>query len=437
MVVNISEDIINQKNVKNKITDIKNTNLFGIHLHTHNALSEFQKKSGMEGPYTVEYQHHYWAAVGRMYLDGQILDVCIPLVMFNYPQKVSGASIKFDLREVNKMSDQLSDLATAKFNEMMTKFGKELSEKALPLTWDIVPLMTMHVHPGSLSTFSGTDYDKNIDNPGVVYPLSEGENQASFSSIMGHKKSSPFLMRTEYRLFSGEENGDKKYKYGRCISYVKRDIKENGPIEAMFIGNKIKEGSYTFKDGFVNDEGDELMKMITDIFENSDYEPDTSFILKENIKKITTMSRTVSWGNSNTKSKKRKYLNLYDIEDYTPLEIQTMRDFLIETEGFAPSKALTMSEDDVFEFYMAAVEKQEEDKKKDMPKVTLKEPEPTLRDTKTQSLFESEEDEIEKKFRFLIMSGFPDKEILKLTDDEIEDILYELEYDLKDSTEDQ
>ncbi len=42
-----------------RITDGIDKNNFGVLFHTVQSIEDFQKKSGMEGSYSVEYQQHY------------------------------------------------------------------------------------------------------------------------------------------------------------------------------------------------------------------------------------------------------------------------------------------------------------------------------------------------------------------------------------------
>lgn len=276
----------NTKGKEDKIEDSEIDNYFGIHLHTEKALKDFRDKSGMKKTFTDEYQHHYWAAVGRLEMQDEILDVCIPLVLFNYDQEVSSGSVDFDLRTVVKVSESLSVLADTEFEKFMESCGNKISEKFPSMQWSIVPLNTLHVHPGSMSTFSGTDYDTDENDPGVCFPLDKGTDQASFSSILLHKyaEDSPILARTECRLFN--EIKDKLiYSQGKCISYV-RKIKDTnrGVIETMFLGPVVQTGYY-LRDRLGFSDGKDITKIFTDIFDESQYEPNTNNIFEKHVKK--------------------------------------------------------------------------------------------------------------------------------------------------------
>ena len=425
---------------KSVITDRKDMNIFGIHLTTQVALDAFQLKSGMRGPYSVEYQHHYWAAVGRMEAGGQTLDVCVPVVMYNYPQEVTGASVKFNLAEVEDVSNQLLELADAKTKEFMASCGKKLT-KTLGLKWSIVPSHTLHVHPGQLSSFSGTDYDKKVNDPGIVFPLSEATNQASFSSIMCHTGSKAKLVRTEYRLFTGTHEGAKVYRHGKCMSYVRQEKKENGPIEAMFIGNKVIEGSYVFKDGFTGDQGNEILKMISDIFDESKFEPSTDFIIEKNIKRSGSINRQKSyyehWGKGNKNSSGvqgslfKSKDDIDDIADYTSQELSLMRQFIVKESDFVWKEVFNMSDEDILFFYKEAISTLIEEKKKDIPVDLIAVIE---LDDDSETEFsgmddkEDEEAETSKQYQFLLMQGIKEDTIMEMTNKSIEVMLDGLGY---------
>ncbi len=457
--------IINNKDPK--ITDVKDNNVFGVHLTTQKSLDDFQEKSGMKGTYTTEYQHHYWSAVGRMQLGEQLLDICVPIVLFNYPQRTTSGSVSFNLADVQDTSAKLVEVAAAKFKEFMEKCGNELTEKfGGHLKWFPQDSMTLHVHPGSLSSFSGTDYCKTITDPGIVYPLSVGDKLPSFSSIMVHSGSKAKLVRTEYRLFFGTEDGDKNYRQGKCISYIKgRDPVENGPIESMFIGATTERKSYIFKDGFSGTDGDDLLGMIREVFDESEFEPNTDFIIEDNVTKGYGHTGGSWYGGGKTVVKngggKKNQKNLFtpgtqdeeprqkipeqNVIDYTSKEIEEIRAYLLEYAGWSVIQVNSMLDQEALNWYVHEVEDLTDKEFKDIP-VPIAEMSFNLKseeghDTKdfVEGLLKmdgrkvEEYDESEMKlllqYNFLIENEFTEEEILKLKDSEIDFILDTLGYD--------
>ena len=132
---------------KNSIIEVENLDNFGIYFGSTKSLEEFQKNSGMSGAYSVEYQYHSWDAIGRLKKDDQILDICIPLVFFNYEQDVSGGSVEFHLQDVEDAAELCKVAAEAKFKELReTMFFKELESMGI-VDWKITSLSNLHVHP--------------------------------------------------------------------------------------------------------------------------------------------------------------------------------------------------------------------------------------------------------------------------------------------------
>jgi len=283
---------------------------------TLKSMESFQDNSGMKGIYTKEYQHHYWTIVGRIHTGGQLLDIAFPLVMFNYPQIISGGDIKFKLTDVTKASNETLALAKEKFKEFKeTLIYKQLTEEYGIIDWSYQSANTCHVHPGRMSTFSGIDLRKEYTYPGVVYPLSAGDKLSTFSGIICHIDGKAEMVRNEYRNFSGKIGEDKEYLHGRCITYVKSYTPEPlpavkqpdpvlaGPIDNLFniiptqprpiADPKQKDiKSFVLKDNLLGVQGDEISKALAIMWEQCDFEPDTSQVFKKNLTEAQTAIRT-------------------------------------------------------------------------------------------------------------------------------------------------
>lgn len=296
-----------------KIIDKKSPNHFGILFTTQKSLEAFQINSGMNKPYSVEYQFHYHALVARIELDGDILDIAIPTVMFNYKQEVSGAAITFHLNDIEAASKECEQLAHITANAIIdSEFGKTIKTFFPNVQWLSVPLNTCHVHPNQLSTFSSTDYDKNANNAGVVFPLSKADKQASFSSILCHDSNNVVkLVRTEYRNATSDENSI-TYSHGSCFTYVKGYETQLKLLQQIFANKpSIKKHSYTHADGYVNAEDNEIFNALITAFDTLDYEPNTDFVKAENIvrKKYETYSAPFKKFDDTPKGFGKKSLN--------------------------------------------------------------------------------------------------------------------------------
>lgn len=279
-----------------KIIDKKNLKNYGVLFWDYKFSEALQEKSGMSGEYTVEYQMHYIAAVGRIQADGQILDVAIPLACVHYEQEVSGAAIEFDLRDVTKATDEVMNKAVEKFEELeKTDFMQKLYENGFN-DWTIVPLNSIHTHPGKLLSFSGVDYRKDIGNPGVVFPLSSGTNESNFASIQIHVDGYAELGHTEYRLFNEDKGGNKVYEKGRCLTIIRgydepEPVKPApGPIDDIFgvepewnVRPKKNRPDKIIADEMPDSRNKSFENELLSMWKTCDFEPDYSQIDSKNI----------------------------------------------------------------------------------------------------------------------------------------------------------
>ena len=317
-----------QRNLEPQISivDRKSNKHFGILLTTQQSIEEFQTKSGMNKAFTSEYQFHYWALVARIKLEDEVLDIAMPTVLFNYNQKVAGASVDFHLKDVEDASNANLELANACASVLIeSDFGKYLLSVFPNIEWINVPMNTCHVHPGSLSTFSGTDYSKTINDPGIVFPLAQPLNQPSFSSIICHDIANNHvakMVRTEYRN-ANKVGNEIIYEHGTCLAYIRdnRSI-EYPPIQSLFT---LKQSSvipsYINKDGVVVLDSNEILNSIIKEFDKMiDWSPYTLDILENRIQKRVYTNTThfgygqKQYGNSHI-SKHRTFEDYWGQED--------------------------------------------------------------------------------------------------------------------------
>lgn len=285
-----------------RIIDKVNLNNFGVLFHTMKSMELFQEQSGMAGNYSKEYQHHYWAAVGRLEIQGQRLDIAIPLCMVHYHQEVGGASVEFNLGEVGVASNAAQKLAVAKFEELInTDFYKAIIENAGITDWTLTPMNTFHAHPSGVNRFSGTDLRENIDHPGVCYPLNTGTNSANFAGIIQHVNGFAEIIHNEYRVFNATEDSDRVYEKGRCLTIVRGYENEavpepenvgNGVIDAIFGTSRPQpprppaqkqRKSFILKDGLTGIEGKDFSDEFGKLWDACEFEVDTSLVDEDNV----------------------------------------------------------------------------------------------------------------------------------------------------------
>ena len=266
---------------KYEVKDVKVSTLFGISYFNQKDIDEFFKKSGKHAE-DNEFQCHYTALTGIAKVDTQVLLVNIPLVYFNYPQTVSTASVKFELKEVSDKSNELNEYASLLAQDCMkSAFIKQIEQIFPDIEWVVSPLNTIHRHPGRMASFSGTDYDKDPTNPGICFPLSQASGSPSFSSIVCKENGTMKIVHTECRLANGsvaEQN--MTYYHGRNYTYVEGYMNEPSLLEKLFNVND----NNSVPDYFTVDKctsSDDLMKICQMI----SYKGCTENINPEHVKK--------------------------------------------------------------------------------------------------------------------------------------------------------
>ncbi len=234
------------------IRDVKDKDQFGILLFRQDTLDEVYEAS-LPLARNNEFQFHYTSLVGTTN-DGennQTFRLSIPLICYNYKQTVSSAHIDFNLQEVEDIANQLMPIAQDKASEFLNSEQKEKVETIFgEMDWTIVPYQSMHRHPGgSHQGFSGTDYGKDVSNPGVVFPFTNPvEPTLSFASIMYISGDRCKIAHTEMRI-AEKDDKDILYSHGRSITAV-RGIKAIPTLlESMFGIEGEGVENYIIKDG--------------------------------------------------------------------------------------------------------------------------------------------------------------------------------------------
>lgn len=126
-----------------KIKDFDTNSLITISLWEDETLQEIGEKSG-ELAKKNEFQVHYWALnLIKKFEDNSKIVVSIPLVIYNYPQEVASASIDFELKDVEKVSNETKELAVTLGTELYSKI-KNKFKGFKPV---ITPLNSLHRHP--------------------------------------------------------------------------------------------------------------------------------------------------------------------------------------------------------------------------------------------------------------------------------------------------
>ena len=87
-----------------------------------------------------------WSLVFRkIFSDNSIMDVTIPLVIYNYAQVVTSVTVDFEGKDMIKMSEITKELAMAKAKQLLIKLPNEFKTNFNEVI--LTPYMTLHRHP--------------------------------------------------------------------------------------------------------------------------------------------------------------------------------------------------------------------------------------------------------------------------------------------------
>lgn len=87
-----------------------------------------------------------WSLVFRkIFKDNSIMDVTIPLVIYNYAQVVTSVTVDFEGKDMIKMSEITKELAMAKAKQLLIKLPDEFKANFNEVI--LTPYMTLHRHP--------------------------------------------------------------------------------------------------------------------------------------------------------------------------------------------------------------------------------------------------------------------------------------------------
>lgn len=269
---------------KGSIKSDTTNDLFGVLVLQQEMFDQIFTESGQLAQGN-EFQFHYTALIGTHQNQGQEIRVSIPLVCYNYKQTVSGAHIGFNLEEVETMSDETLSIAQMKAAEFMkTDTCTQLTDLFDITDWEIAPVQAMHRHPGgSHQGFSGTDYQTDPNNSGIVFPLCESpEKSINFSSIMYVNADVCTLAHTEVRSAIGtvETEDGILYSKGKSLTVVSGYNHVQTDIEKMFGIEGKSFSSFVYSD--YDKQPAELSSKLLEIADKSTFMPEI-FIDSDNL----------------------------------------------------------------------------------------------------------------------------------------------------------
>ena len=115
--------------------------------YDHNDLNKFKIMSGKLAV-SNEYQCHYFALVRKEDSGNCVIRQVFPLIYYNYKQQVSGATVDFEMQDVEDMANQLIMLAKPKATLL-----KERLKNIKPIypdseiSYEVTMYNNIHRHP--------------------------------------------------------------------------------------------------------------------------------------------------------------------------------------------------------------------------------------------------------------------------------------------------
>jgi hypothetical protein len=186
-----------------------------------------------------EFQVHYRALVISALKDNVRLTITVPTVFYNFPQKVSGSAIDYNLLQVEEQAAkglELSQLLASQFLKELPVV-QELIDAGVDVKVYESNCGSIHRHPGDFG-FSATDYDKDPEHPGVIYRNKTATDHIQSDSVIYipyGAASNTKIVTTETRIVNTkgtEDNGvEGTYTEVPTFTIINQDT---GPTEYLF-----------------------------------------------------------------------------------------------------------------------------------------------------------------------------------------------------------
>jgi hypothetical protein len=194
-----------------------------------------------------EFQFHYRALQIKIedVEANKVLVFTIPTVFFNFPQKVSSASVDFNLEEVKVISEKVKTISNQLAKKFASWFPKSYFEQqGFKVRFIEGEIGSIHRHPGRFG-FSSTDLRNNPLSPGVIFRVSEAQDLHQVDSVL-YCGLNAELYTTETRLFNTalvdpqDEDKGATGTVEECptVTYIHQDEENVVPSFKSFFGEK-------------------------------------------------------------------------------------------------------------------------------------------------------------------------------------------------------
>ncbi len=268
-----------QKNLLTKPKELQDPNTLSVVLFSQKTLNEIAEIC-LPNAKQSEFQIHYRGVQIIVQGATKRISFTIPTVFFNMPQKVSSASVDFNLDQVAAISEDVAPISEEMSKEILKNFPLEFfRERGFGITKLEYEMGSIHRHPGNFG-FSSTDLDNQVEEPGVIFRNLEVQDKIQIDSVMYIPHQSVSLVTTETRVvdvYPAEDGGiEGTYKRAGTISYIIDDDEEPMVDFHEFFGAPEKDSNelrFTVDSDRVDGEYPEIETIFGSFLENFDYEP--------------------------------------------------------------------------------------------------------------------------------------------------------------------
>jgi len=281
-----------------------------------------------------EFQIGYRALVARMTKGDVQFIVTIPTATYNFPQKVSGSRVEYELSDIEANGKAVSEESMVQVQYLLDSmpilghlrtiaetqgFKYELFESNCG---------SIHRHPGDFG-FSQTDYDKDPEEPGVIFRMGNTENHPQTDSVLFIKHDGETkIVVTETRIVNVKpaEDGGIVGSYAEIptIQLVVNDYEQEDILEDLLgdLENKPDQTAVILKT-LGAQHSRPIIRAVMNEYQSIAYTPPITGILATNIEQKVyshtkyvqsnhSQTKTIHGGKTGTKQKEQKAINHKD-----------------------------------------------------------------------------------------------------------------------------
>ena len=204
----------------------------------------------------------------------------VPTYFFNMPQKVSTASVDFNLDEVAAISDQLAPMSFEMTKKIAEAFPVAFFEaQGFTVSVRELEMGSIHRHPGAFG-FSTTDMDNKVNEPGVIFRNRGCDDKVQVDSVMHIPGKICNIHVTETRVVTvktAEDGGiEGSYSEAPTVSCILNDAEEVFTF-AHFFGEEEQESKtvHSFKTAnkWIHEDLPQIEEIFDAFLQNMDYDP--------------------------------------------------------------------------------------------------------------------------------------------------------------------